>query len=303
VGTAGVTEEDARCELEPDNKRRRRSTGMKININTNLFFDERYEDLVDCFNEDVGDYVDPRVYATGVLVHAIKLALRFWVPDKKLIPHKTAERSKVPFKSLIECELAEKREDGIYVKGLEDAFSWYFESREAGRMGGLRSGEVRRAKAVKRTPPQGDLRSNEPTDTVIDTVTVTDTDTVKNSNVRQKKKRAAKKPEVLDPRVCRVIDCLNRKAGKDFRPGTYAKQILTAIETWGFGVSDLERVIEAKAEDPYFQSNPKYLRPQTLFGSRQKIESYLNEGRSLNKSEQRELNNRAIADRVLGVSR
>lgn len=120
----------------------------------------------------------------------------------------------------------------------------------------------------------------------------------RDSLVRQKKKS---EPEVLDPRVCKVIDCLNARAGKAFKPGTYHKQILTALETWGFEVAELERVIEAKASDPYFQENPKFLRPQTLFGSRQKIEGYLNEGCAMSKGDQIRAKNMKNFSTLMGV--
>lgn len=75
-----------------------------------------------------------------------------------------------------------------------------------------------------------------------------------------------------------VIEYLNVKASKSFRAETYQKLIKTAIETWKFSVEDLKKIIDTKSEDPYFKENPRYLRPQTLFSSRQKIEAYLNEG-------------------------
>lgn len=73
-----------------------------------------------------------------------------------------------------------------------------------------------------------------------------------------------------------VIDYLNEKANKQFRhTQTNRNRILPRLKE-GFTVEDCKAVIDRKSRD--WLNNPdmsKYLRPETLFGS--KFEGYLNE--------------------------
>ena len=91
--------------------------------------------------------------------------------------------------------------------------------------------------------------------------------------------------DVFDGRILEIITHLNKEANAQYKPTTWVKLITTALDTHGFTVDQLKLVIDNKSADPYFKANPKYLRPQTLFGSKQKIEAYLNEGIPKTKSE------------------
>lgn len=104
--------------------------------------------------------------------------------------------------------------------------------------------------------------------------------------------------EGKDSRAFEVIEHLNRVSGKNFRVKTYEKLIHSALKT--YSVEDLKRVIDVKAQDPYFQENPKYLRPTTLFGSERKIDQYLNEGEPLNAAQVRLRQNLKIMAAAFG---
>jgi uncharacterized phage protein (TIGR02220 family) len=74
-----------------------------------------------------------------------------------------------------------------------------------------------------------------------------------------------------------IIQYLNEKTGKNFRPGSIkTKELIHARYGEGFTLEDFKRVIDLKSVE--WQSDPhwnKFLRPETLFGT--KFESYLNQ--------------------------
>jgi uncharacterized phage protein (TIGR02220 family) len=73
-----------------------------------------------------------------------------------------------------------------------------------------------------------------------------------------------------------VIDYLNNKANKNFRPTTKKTQsLINARIKEGFSLDDFKRVIDIKCSQWLGTEMEKYLRPETLFGT--KFESYLNE--------------------------
>jgi len=74
-----------------------------------------------------------------------------------------------------------------------------------------------------------------------------------------------------------VIDYLNNKANKNFRPTTKKTQsLINARIKEGFTLDDFKKVIDTKCSQWLGTEMEKYLRPETLFGT--KFEGYLNEG-------------------------
>jgi uncharacterized phage protein (TIGR02220 family) len=69
-----------------------------------------------------------------------------------------------------------------------------------------------------------------------------------------------------------ILAYLNQRTGKKYRDPSFIEARLKD----GGTVDDCRRIIDTKMQDPYFQENPKYLNPQTLF---RKIhwDQYLNE--------------------------
>ena len=75
-----------------------------------------------------------------------------------------------------------------------------------------------------------------------------------------------------------VIDYLNIKAGTSYRVNTKNTQsLINARIAEGYTVEDFKKVIDVKVENWLGTEWEKYLRPQTLFGS--KFENYLNENK------------------------
>lgn len=72
-----------------------------------------------------------------------------------------------------------------------------------------------------------------------------------------------------------IVSYLNLKAGTHYKPTTKATQRhIRARLNEGYTTDDFKRVIDSKCADWLRTDNAKYLRPETLFGS--KFEGYLN---------------------------
>lgn len=146
----------------------------RINVEDSLFTDARYEILA----EKYGRYA-----ATGMIVHAWKMAQKYFLSEQKLIPVELWELSKL--QPIEECGLAEKRPDGIYVKGSHDQFEWLKNKQLAGQ----KSAMIRAQR--KSTHPQQDSTGVEHTGNRNEPLTLTLTPTLTlNSNVSQKRAKA-----------------------------------------------------------------------------------------------------------------
>jgi len=78
--------------------------------------------------------------------------------------------------------------------------------------------------------------------------------------------------------VVNVIRYLNKVTGKGFseKISTKNADIIRARLNEGAKEEDFIKIIDNKSQDPYFQDNPRYMRPSTLF-RRCHWEDYLNE--------------------------
>ncbi|KAB2194062.1 phage protein [Staphylococcus epidermidis] len=73
-----------------------------------------------------------------------------------------------------------------------------------------------------------------------------------------------------------VIDYLNQRAGKNYKSTTKKNQtVIRARTDEGFSLDDFKRVIDNKVAEWKGTNMEKYLRPETLFGT--KFEGYLNQ--------------------------
>lgn len=89
----------------------------------------------------------------------------------------------------------------------------------------------------------------------------------------------AEKPQRYTEEVTEIVSYLNEKAGTKYRAKTEAtRRHIVARLNDGFSVADFKEVIDKKCADWMGTDYQKYLRPETLFGS--KFESYLNEKKS-----------------------
>ncbi|PCF70708.1 alpha/beta hydrolase [Staphylococcus delphini] len=84
-----------------------------------------------------------------------------------------------------------------------------------------------------------------------------------------------------------VIDYLNKQTGKQYKPTTKKNQtVIRARTDEGFTLDDFKQVIDNKVSEWKGTDMEKYLRPETLFGT--KFEGYLNQKSKLNGVEQLE---------------
>lgn len=86
------------------------------------------------------------------------------------------------------------------------------------------------------------------------------------------------KPDVGSEEIQKIVEHLNEKTGKRFKAGTPKTiRLIKARFKEGFTVEDFRRVIDKKTDDwIHSKQMARYLRPETLFGS--KFEGYLNQG-------------------------
>ncbi|MEB7824954.1 conserved phage C-terminal domain-containing protein [Staphylococcus chromogenes] len=76
-----------------------------------------------------------------------------------------------------------------------------------------------------------------------------------------------------------VIDYLNQQTGKHYKPTTKKNQtVIRARTDEGFNIDDFKKVIDNKVSEWKGTDMEKYLRPETLFGT--KFEGYLNQQKS-----------------------
>ncbi len=90
--------------------------------------------------------VGDRHKAMGQVMDLWTLAQAHWFPNRDLIPEPEFHAADL-LEALIETGLAERRDDGIYAKGSEDAFEWLFQKQSAGHLGGVASAKQRQARA------------------------------------------------------------------------------------------------------------------------------------------------------------
>lgn len=78
-----------------------------------------------------------------------------------------------------------------------------------------------------------------------------------------------------------IIDYLNEKAGKRFKVNEKTKAHINARVNDGYTLADFRAVIEKKVAEWRGTEMDKFLRPETLFGT--KFESYLNQNETVRK--------------------
>lgn len=116
------------------------------------------------------------------------------------------------------------------------------------------------------------------TDTDTDSVTDTDTDSVTDPDTDYRN-ILSEKTQRYTLEVTEIVLYLNEKARTKYRAKTEStRRHIVARLNDGFSVEDFKEVIDKKCADWMGTDYQKYLRPETLFGS--KFESYLNEKKS-----------------------
>jgi len=187
---------------------------------------------------------------------------------------------------LLKYGLAEKREDGIYVRGAEELFAWLCSQVENGKKGGRpKSNDLTKPTANPNEPklthsnhpnpnPNPTLKDleiycpvGEPTQTPpTQLVTGTESNTVKTKDRKQRQ---------ASIEATNILEMFNNLTGRCFRP-TASKNFrhIQARLSEGFVFEDFEQVAKDKHRD--WVHDPKmsqYLRPETVFG--EKFDGYL----------------------------
>ena len=118
---------------------------------------------------------------------------------------------------------------------------------------------------------------NEQTNTRYYTETTTDKDIYSSATAGQSKSKIQKNSSSVTKLCKEVISYLNEKLGTKYKPNSaISKRLIDARAKEGYSIDDFKQVIDNKcATWSNDQKMSKYLRPQTLFGT--KFESYLNE--------------------------
>ena len=100
--------------------------------------------------------------------------------------------------------------------------------------------------------------------------------TTKSKGEKEKEKNSAKKKE-KEQQIKEVVEYLNIKANRNYRPGTTKTKSLISARLKDYTVEDLKAVIDFKVGE-WLENEKmnKYLRPETLFNET-KFENYINE--------------------------
>ena len=93
---------------------------------------------------------------------------------------------------------------------------------------------------------------------------------------RKKKEKKDKKGNKYTAEIEEIVAYLNQMSGQHYRPTSQnAVKNITARLNEGFTVDDCKTVIYKKVKEWRGTERAKYIRPETLFGT--KFESYLNQ--------------------------
>jgi len=95
----------------------------RINIDDALFNDERFLMII----EEVG-----RFAAAGAWVYILKMAQRYWVPNRQPIPANIYELQQLP-EAFVRVGLVEKNEEGYIVPNSDLIFVWLFQRHESSK--------------------------------------------------------------------------------------------------------------------------------------------------------------------------
>lgn len=165
------------------------------------------------------------------------------------------------------CELTVNVRGGMRIKGAGERIAYLDAKREAGRLGGIKSGESRRI-AAKQNRSNHEARPNPP-----DPVPDLPPDPVPDPVPEEKRSRATGKrskaaPSAAELAIVRtVLDRLSHYSGVQYGGAAEHVRLIVGRLRDGYTEGELRAVIALRAED--WQGDPKmnqYLRPETLFG-------------------------------------
>lgn len=103
----------------------------RINIEDSIFNDGRFKAL---------EIKHGPIISIGIVVTAFKMAQTYWLKDRSLIPYSEFIFNPI-FEDMLTVGLAEKRENGVYIRGSEEQFAWIAQRQKASKIGGLKNKE------------------------------------------------------------------------------------------------------------------------------------------------------------------
>jgi hypothetical protein len=125
----------------------------RINIDDSLTFKAGFQDLmIKLGNKDM---------AYGVIYRAFALAQKYWHPERKPIPLEEWKKEGM-CDYIIDFNLADLSENGVYMHDSEKQFAWLFQKSEAGKKGGIASAKSRAKGSLKQTKRSSSVASPEP---------------------------------------------------------------------------------------------------------------------------------------------
>lgn len=223
----------------------------------------------DFFEDDTVTWIEEQENGKDYIIFYLKLALKSLQDEgyliryvgEKLIPYDVKALAKltntspdtvaVAMKLFIEIGLISRLDSGeIYLKQIDEMIGSETDSAK----------RVRRHRAKKKL-----LQSSSK-------VLHCNTDVIKsNTEYRDKSIEIEKEIEIRD-----IVEYLNEKAGTNYRATTEkTKTLIKARMNEKYTVEDFYSVIDKKTAEWLNTEQEKYLRPETLFGT--KFESYLNQ--------------------------
>lgn len=110
--------------------------------------------------------------------------------------------------------------------------------------------------------------------------------------INKNDKNVKKEKNIYTTQAKEIIEYLNFKTGKKFKPVPSHLEVISARLKEGYTVDDCKRVIDIKTSQWLHTEQDTYLRPQTLFKA-SKFDSYLNERECLKKNT---VNHRTVSE-------
>ena len=185
----------------------------------------------------------------------IALCAEYWQRSCKLTQKCMKKRLKLDQKStetLLELGLMSIENNQISIDFLDEQFAELSENHRKRVESGRKGGQKTSSNAT--SPPQAPLK-----------------------HLDKDKDKEEDKEEDID--IKDIVSYLNLKSGKSFKSATpKTKTVIGARLKDGFSVEDAKRVIDTKVKEWTGGDMEKYIRPETLFGT--KFEGYLNEAPS-----------------------
>ncbi len=123
----------------------------RINIEDSFVSDPRFRAVV--------RKVEDEDRALGMAARMFRLGQKYWGDGKSLVPRKLFALEGLDI--FIEADLAEEREQGVYVRGSEKQFEWYANRMEAAKLGGQKSAAARKSRSGTSIPENARNRVTE----------------------------------------------------------------------------------------------------------------------------------------------